>query len=165
MRIFTGAPMPAGADTVFMQEDGALEDAVAILPPGLKRGANARPAGEGSMRAHSPSGRERVLTPQHLALCAGIGHAALAVRRPVRVGLFSTGDELVEPGGALGGGAVYDTNRIMLGALLRRAGAAVTDLGILRDDPAALRASLADCLGDAGAAPHLRRVSTGEADS
>jgi molybdopterin molybdotransferase len=164
MRIFTGAPMPMGADTVFMQEDVALDDGAAILPPGLKPGANARPAGEeiGAGAIAIRAGTR--LLPQHLALSAGVGRSSLAVRRPVRVGLFSTGDELVEPGGALGGGAVYDTNRIMLAAMLRRAGAAVTDLGILRDDPAALRASLADAAASQDLLLTSGGVSTGEAD-
>ncbi len=122
VRIFTGAPMPAGANTVFMQEDVELAGSVALLPPGLKNGANARPAGEEIDAGSLAIAAGTRLLPQHLALAAGTGHAALKVRAPVRVGVFSTGDELTEPGTTLAGAAVYDTNRLMLLALLRRAG-------------------------------------------
>src|SRR3954471_17084851 len=84
IRIFTGAPMPEGADTVFMQEDCRVEDDMVILPPGLKRGANRRLAGE-DIRAGTvalPAGRR--LAPQHLALAAAIGLADIVVRRRVR---------------------------------------------------------------------------------
>jgi molybdopterin molybdotransferase len=164
MRIFTGAPMPPGADTVFMQEDVTLEGDVAILPSGLKPGSNARPAGE-----EIPSGVQALaagtrLLPQHLALAAGVGHATLPVRKPVRVGVFSTGDELREPGAALGGAAVTDTNRVMLAALLRRCGCAVTDLGVIRDDLASLKAALSSAAGAHDLLITSGGVSTGEAD-
>lgn len=164
MRIFTGAPMPAGADTVFMQEDVGVADGTAILPPGLKPGANARPAAEeiaAGVQALSAGVR---LQPQHLALAAGVGRAALSVRRPIRAGVFSTGDELVEPGSSRSGAAVYDSNRVMLTALLRRAGAAATDLGVLRDDPANLRSALADAARSHDLLLTSGGVSTGEAD-
>jgi molybdopterin molybdotransferase len=164
MRIFTGAPMPAGADTVFMQEDVTLDGDFALLPPGLRRGANARPAGEETAAGALviPSGTR--LLPQHLALAAGTGHAGLLVRRRVRAGVFSTGDELAEPGARLAGAAVYDTNRLMLCALLMRAGAEVTDLGILRDEPESLKASLAAAAPDHDLLLTSGGVSTGEAD-
>ncbi len=164
MRIFTGAPMPAGADTVFMQEDVRLEDRLALLPPGLKRGANARPAGEeiAADRLAIPVGTR--LLPQHLALAAGVGHAVLPVRRSIRAGVFSTGDELVEPGTRLMGAAVHDTNRVLLTALLRRAGAEVSDLGILRDDPKSLKAALASAAASHDILITSGGVSTGEAD-
>ncbi len=108
IRIFTGAPMPAGADTVFMQEDCRIEDGAVVVPPGLKLGANRRLAGE-DIRAGTvalPAGRR--LAPQHLALAAAIGLTALDVRRRVRVALFSTGDEIVEPGSPLPAATLYD---------------------------------------------------------
>jgi molybdopterin molybdotransferase len=95
IRIFTGAPMPDGADTVFMQEDTRVEGDAVIVPPGLKRGANSRAAGE-DLRAGSvmlPAGRR--LTTSHVALAAAVGLTALPVRRRVRVAVFSTGDEIV----------------------------------------------------------------------
>ena len=108
IRIFTGAPMPDGADTVFMQEDCRVDGGAVVVPPGLKLGANRRLAGE-DMRAGAvalPAGRR--LAVQHVALAAALGLTALKVRRRVRVALFSTGDEIVEPGAHLPRAALYD---------------------------------------------------------
>lgn len=138
VRIFTGAAMPADADTVFMQEDVAAEGGHVRLPAGLKRGANMRPAGEDAAGGALIIPQGRRLKPQDIALAAATGFKRLPVRRPLRVALFSTGDELVEPGGKLGAGAIYDSNRLMLSALLTRLGAQVLDFGIMRDEPEAL---------------------------
>jgi molybdopterin molybdotransferase len=111
VRIFTGAPVPAGADTVFMQEDVHADGESVIVPPGLKPGANRRLAGE-DVRAGSivlPAGRR--LAPQHVALAAAVGLIELKVFRRVRVAVFSTGDEIVEPGTARPGAALFDANR------------------------------------------------------
>jgi molybdopterin molybdotransferase len=163
-RIFTGAPMPAGADTVFMQEDTRLEDDRVVLPPGLKRGANRRLAGE-DVRAGDvilPAGQR--LAAQHLALAAAVGLTRLTVRRRVRVAIFSTGDEIVEPGSTRPRPAQFDSNRYLIDALLARLGAEVTDLGILADAPE----ELASALKAAAAAHDLvltsGGVSTGEED-
>src|SRR5580692_9410574 len=148
IRIFTGAPMPAGADTVFMQEDCRIEGGAVIVPPGLKRGANRRLAGE-DMRVGSvalPAGRR--LAVQHIALAAALGLTSLKVRRRVRVALFSTGDEIVEPGSKLPGAALYDSNRYLLAGLIARLGAKVTDLGILGDDPQQLARAIAKAAED-----------------
>ena len=138
MRIFTGAPMPAGADTVFMQEDCRVDGDRVIVPPGLQRGANRRLAGE-DVHAGAvalPAGRR--LAAHDVALAAALGMTAIAVKRRVRVALFSTGDEIVEPGSPLPGAALFDANRYLLAGLIARFGAELTDLGILRDDPKAL---------------------------
>jgi len=164
IRIFTGAPMPAGADTVFMQEDCHLEGGCVIVPPGLKHGANRRLAGE-DMRAGAvalPAGRR--LAVQHVALAAALGLTALAVRRRVRVALFSTGDEIVEPGATLPRAALYDSNRYLLAGLLARFGAAVTDLGILTDDPKELARALAAAAADHDLVLTSGGVSSGEED-
>ncbi len=141
-RIFTGAALPPGADTVFMQEDVALETGGVRLPPGLRRGANTRPAGEdvaAGARALTAGSR---LRPQDLALAAALGLQSLPVRRRLRVALFSTGDELVEPGQVLGPAQRYDSNRMLLAVMAARAGALVTDLGILPDRAAPIAAAL-----------------------
>jgi len=164
IRIFTGAPMPAGADTVFMQEDSRVEGGSVIVPPGLKLGANRRLAGE-DMPAGAvalPAGRR--LAVQHVALAAALGLSALAVRRRVRVALFSTGDEIVEPGAKLPHAALYDSNRYLLAGLLRRFGAEVTDLGILTDEPKALARALGAAAADHDLVVTSGGVSTGEAD-
>ena len=142
-RIFTGAAMPPGADTVFMQEDVELSPAGVRLPAGLRPGANTRPQGEDILAGASALPAGLRLRPQDLALAAALGVTHLAVRRRVRVGLFSTGSELVGPGGGLGPAQQYDSNRVLLGALARRGGAEVSDLGILPDEPGAIRTALA----------------------
>jgi molybdopterin molybdotransferase len=164
IRIFTGAPMPAGADTVFMQEDCRIEGGRVIVPPGLTRGANRRMAGE-DVRAGAtvlPAGRR--LSVQHVALAAAVGLTELDVRRRVRVALFSTGDEIVEPGARLPHAALYDSNRYLLAGLIARFGAAVTDLGILRDDPKKLAAAIRAAAASHDLVLTSGGVSAGEAD-
>jgi molybdopterin molybdotransferase len=164
IRIFTGAPMPAGADTVFMQEDTRAEDGLVIVPPGLKRGANSRTAGE-DVRAGSvmlPAGRR--LTTPHVALAAAVGLTQLPVRRRVRVAVFSTGDEIVEPGRPLPPAALFDANRFLLAGLIERLGASFTDLGILPDDKATLSRAIADAATGHDLVLTSGGVSTGEAD-
>ena len=141
-RIFTGAAMPAGADTVFMQEDVAVVADGVALPAGIVRGANRRLAGEDIARGSVAIPAGRRLRPQDLALAAAIGRGDLPVRRALRVAVFSTGNELTEPGGLRAASGIHDSNRVMLIALLRRLGADASDLGILRDEPASLAAAL-----------------------
>jgi len=164
MRIFTGAPMPEGADTVFMQEDVRIDEGRVVLPAGLKAGANVRSAGE-DIPARSralPAGRR--LRPQDVALAAALGLTHINVRRRIRVAVFSTGNEVVSPGKPRGPAQLYDSNRFMLMAMLARLGCEVSDLGILRDD----RASLSRGLRTAADAHDLiltsGGVSTGEED-
>ena len=163
-RIFTGAPMPDGADTVFMQEDVRADGQNVVVPTGLKRGANRRIAGE-DVRAGTvvlPAGRR--LAPQHVGLVAGLGLTELPVRRRVRVALFSTGDEIVEPGTVRPGAALFDANRYLLAGLIERLGAASTDLGILPDDPAELAHAIAAAAAGHDLVLTSGGVSTGEAD-
>jgi molybdopterin molybdotransferase len=164
IRIFTGAPMPADADTVFMQEDCRVEGSTVLVPPGLKLGANRRLAGE-DMRAGAvalPAGRR--LAVQHVALAAALGLTALEVRRRVRVALFSTGDEIVEPGAPLPRAALYDSNRYLLAGMIARFGAEVTDLGILGDEPQQLARAIAAAAEQHDLVLTSGGVSTGEAD-
>ncbi len=164
IRIFTGAAMPAGADTVFMQEDVTVEGDHVTVPKGLKRGANRRLAGE-DVRAGSvalPAGI--VLEPQHIALAAALGLTTLDVRRRLKVAIFSTGDEVVEPGTPLAPAAIYDANRYLLAELLQRLGVQVTDLGILPDDPEPLARALQAAASDHDLIVTSGGVSTGEAD-
>lgn len=143
IRIFTGAPMPPGADSVAMQEDCVAAGDHVLVPAGLRPGANRRFAGE-DLAAGAialPAGRR--LRPVDLGLAASLGVARLALRRPLTAALFSTGDEIVEPGSARESGRLYDANRYALAALLRAQGVAVTDLGILPDRAAAIAEALA----------------------
>ena len=133
IRVFTGAPMPTDADTVFMQEDVTVAGDFVSLPAGLKPGANMRPAGEDIQAGAMALKAGQRLRPQDLAMAAALGQSALVVRRRLKVGVFSTGNELVEPGERLPDAAIHDSNRIMLLLLVTRAGAEAVDLGIIRD--------------------------------
>ena len=164
IRIFTGAPMPAGADTVFMQEDVRVEGGAVIVPPGLKRGANRRLAGEDVPRGVLALAAGRRLQPQDLGMAAALGLRELLVRRRVRVAIFSTGDEVVEPGAPLPAAGLYDANRELLRGLLARLDAQVSDLGILRDDREKLSARLAEAAQGQDLVLTSGGVSTGEAD-
>jgi molybdopterin molybdotransferase len=164
VRIFTGAAMPPDADTVFMQEDVSVEDGRVRLPPGLKRGANMRPPGEDVAEGALIIPAGRLLKPQDIALAAATGHQTILVRQPLRVAIFSTGDELVEPGATLGPGAIYDSNRIMLAALLGRLGARVRDFGILPDDRNILAERLAEAAEQSDLIITSGGVSLGEED-
>jgi molybdopterin molybdotransferase len=163
-RIFTGARMPDGADTVFMQEDVREEDGRVILPAGLKAGANRRFAGEDIPRGQPALQAGLRLRPQHVALAAALGIDQLPVRRRLRVALLSTGDELAAAGSPLRPGGLYDSNRVMLASLLNRGGCAVTDLGIFRDEPEALARAIAAAAEGHDLIVSSGGVSTGEED-
>ncbi len=133
VRIFTGALMPDGPDTVMMQEDCEREGDIVVIRPGIKRGANRRLAGEDIRAGGTVLHRGARLRPQDLGQAAAVGRRDLLVARPLRVALFSTGDELREPGQPLDPGNIYDSNRFTVAGLLRGLGCAVNDLGILPD--------------------------------
>ena len=146
-RIFTGAPMPAGADAVVMQEDTeALDDGRVRIHAVPTAGQWVRAAGEDVTRGAVILQKGERLAPASIGLAAGIGLAALQVATRPRVALFSTGDELVMPGDvppeAMKPGAIYNSNRFFLRALLLRLGCEVSDLGIVPDNRAATLAAL-----------------------
>lgn len=169
LRVFTGAALPPGADgaapdTVFMQEDCVAEGGRVRLPPGIARGANRRRAGEDVAAGARVLEAGRRLRAEDLGLAASVGLVSLPVRAPLAVALFSTGDELREPGVELPAGAVCDANRAMLSALLRGLGCAVSDFGIVRDDEAGMRAALAAAARDCRLVVSSGGVSVGEED-
>ena len=164
IRIFTGAAMPADADTVFMQEDVRTEGDSVIVPAGLKLGANRRLAGEDAHAGSVALPAGTVLEPQHIALAAALGITEIEVRRRLKVAIFSTGDEVVEPGTVRCGAAIYDANRYLLSQLLERLGAEVTDLGILADEPQTLARALQAAVAGHDLIVTSGGVSTGEAD-
>ncbi|MCJ2086885.1 molybdopterin molybdotransferase MoeA [Methylobacterium sp. E-005] len=164
VRIFTGAPMPPGTDTVAMQEDVRVDGAAVRLPAGLAPGANRRRAGEDIARGSRAVPAGTRLGPRHLALAAALGLADLRLRASLRVALFSTGDELIPPGEPLPPAGIHDANRPMLAALLRRLGAAPFDLGILRDTPGQVRDRLAAAATDYDLVVTSGGVSVGEED-
>ncbi|MGB7257090.1 MAG: gephyrin-like molybdotransferase Glp [Pseudolabrys sp.] len=164
IRIFTGAPMPSGADTVFMQEDVQADGDSVALPSGLKLGANRRLAGEDVRAGSVAIAAGTVLEARHIALAAALGLTEIEVRRRLKVAIFSTGDEVVEPGAKRNGAAIYDANRYLLSELLERLGAVVTDLGILADKPDELARALQAAAADHDLIVTSGGVSTGEAD-
>ncbi|MCA3638775.1 MAG: molybdopterin molybdotransferase MoeA [Methylobacterium sp.] len=164
-RIFTGAMMPAGADTVFMQEDVCTEGETVLLPHGLKLGSNRRFAGEDFAKGAAivPAGTR--LKPQHLAGLAAAGRSVVTVRRRLRVAIFSTGNEIREPAPeAPEPGCQYDANRAMLAGLLAARGMEIIDLGILPDDPGIMARALKDAAKANDAILTSGGVSTGEED-
>ncbi len=164
IRIFTGAPMPAGADTVFMQEDCRVDGDHVVLPPGLERGSNRRLAGEDVAEGAVIIAKGLRLRPQDMGLAAASGLARLDVVRRIRVALFSTGSEVFEPGTPLPPSGLYDANRPLLVACLQMLGVEVSDLGILPDEPHALRNDLARAACGHDLVLTSGGVSTGEAD-
>jgi molybdopterin molybdotransferase len=142
IRILTGAALPEGVDTVILEEDVTLGDGRIAFHGPLKRGANARKAGEDVSEGDIALAAGRLLTPADIALLAAVGVADVPVRDRLRVAVLSTGDELVEPGAAAGPGQIYDANRPMLLALAERWGFEAVDMGRVADDREALRARL-----------------------
>ncbi len=164
LRVFTGAAMPPGPDTIFMQEDCREEDGAVVLPAGMKKGANYRFAGEDVRRGETVLEPGRRLGPADLGLIASLGIDRLDVRERLKVAVLSTGNELLEPGEAARTGAVYDANRYTIGGLLRRAGYRVTDAGILPDRPEEVSTALDRLSRDHHAIIASGGVSTGDAD-
>jgi molybdopterin molybdotransferase len=165
VRIFTGAPLPEGADTVFMQEDVRLNGSGrVVLPVGLRPGANVRPAGEDVPLGTPALAAGLHLRPQDVALAAAFGLTRIDVRRRIRVAVFSTGDELVSPGSPRRPAQLFDSNRFMLMAMLKRLGCEVSDLGIVPDDRAALANGLKRVAGAHDLILTTGGVSTGEED-
>lgn len=164
-RIFTGAPLPPGADAVAMQEDCTLRDGVLNIRTGLLPGENVRPRGQDLAAGAEvlPAGWR--LRPQDLGLLASVGRASVDVYRRLRVAILSTGDELVEPGsGELAPGMLYNSNRYTLAGLLAALGVEVVDGGIVPDDPGATRRALQDATAGSDLVITSGGVSVGEED-
>ena len=163
-RIFTGAPVPDGADTVVMQENTEAEgDRVRVLQLPAS-GANVRARGQDIRQGSTLIARGDCLNSQHLGLIASVGISEVLVFRPLRVAIMSTGDELVEPGGSLAPGQIFNSNRYALGALLRDMGFEVADLGIVADTPQDTETALAQAARQADVILTTGGVSVGEED-
>ncbi|WP_192814250.1 molybdopterin molybdotransferase MoeA [Pseudomonas fluorescens] len=163
-RIFTGAPVPDGADCVEMQENAVVDsdERVRFTEP-MRSGQNIRPQGQETTVGEQVLAAGTRLGPIELGLAASLGCASVEVVRKVRVAVLSTGDELVEPGQALGPGQIYNSNRVVLCGWLQGMGCEVVDAGILPDDLPATRARLAQ-LSEVDLILSTGGVSVGEAD-
>jgi len=166
VRIMTGAVMPQGLDTVVPQEFTRVEaDGRVRIPASVVRtGDNRRLKGEDLSLGSAALRAGRVIRPADLGLLASLGQAEVPVFRRLRVAFFSTGDELRSIGEPLDDGCVYDSNRYTLWGMLQRLGCEVLDLGVVRDDPAALRAAFTEAAASADAVITSGGVSVGEAD-
>ena len=165
LRIMTGAVMPAGLDTVVPQEFTKTDGTRVTVPAGVVRtGDNRRLAGEDLAKGEAALKAGRVLRPADLGLLASLGQAEVPVLRRLRVAFFSTGDELRSIGEPLDAGCVYDSNRYTLWGMLQRLGVDLIDMGVVRDDPAALEAAFRHAAENADAVITSGGVSVGEAD-
>ncbi len=164
VRIMTGAPMPLGADTVIPQELCVREENRVKPTATLAVGEHVRAAGEDLARGQVALPRGRRLGPAELGLIGSLGFTDVRVVRRLRCAVLSTGDEVAAAGQPLGAGQIYDSNRHSLTAALTRLGCEVLDLGIVRDDPAALRAAFTTAAEAADVVVTSGGVSVGEAD-
>ena len=165
VKIMTGAIMPPGTDTVVPQEFVSHQTEVISLPAGLlKPGDNRRLRGEDLAHGKPALLKGELITPARLGLAASLGLATLKCWRPLRVAYFSTGDEILSLGEAPREGAVYDSNRYTMFGMLSRMGCEMIDMGVVRDEPAALEAAFLQAARLADAIITSGGVSVGEAD-
>lgn len=164
IRILTGAALPQGVDTVVLQEDVRIDAGAVHFNGPIKAGSNTRKAGEDITQGQVTTGAGRRVTAADLALMAATGNAGLDVYRPLRVGVISTGDEIVEPGDTAADGQIYDANRPMLLALIAQFGYHAVDLGHVGDDRLALRARLDGAKGRVDAILTSGGASAGDED-
>jgi molybdopterin molybdotransferase len=166
VRIFTGAVMPAGADTVVMQERAEERDGRVAIAAGAvtKAGQNRRFAGEDLKAGAVVFRRGQALNPAEVGMLASLGVNEVPVVRRLVVAFFSTGDELVSIGTPLATGQIYDSNRYTIGAMLARLGCVTIDMGVVADDPAALEQAFRSAAASADVVITSGGVSVGEAD-
>ncbi len=164
IRIMTGAPLPAGCDAVVMQEQTEQEGEAIRITADISAGQNIRRVGEDIRQGTQVLEAGIKLGAAELPLLASLGIAQVAVLRKLRVALFSTGDELQPVGQPLAAGQIYDTNRFAVQLMLNKLGCEVIDLGIIRDEPAALRAAFIEADSRADVVISSGGVSVGAAD-
>lgn len=164
VRIMTGAPIPQGADTIVVQEVTRSAEGRVFVPAGQRAGQNLRRAGEDLALGGVALPAGKRCGPAELGLVASLGIAEVTVFRRLRVAFFSTGDELASIGKPLAPGEIYDSNRYTLFGALSRLGCELIDMGVVRDDPAALEEAFRDAAANADVILTSGGVSVGEAD-
>lgn len=166
VRIMTGAVIPAGCDTVVPNEfiSSATDDNITLPAGSVRPGDNRRLAGEDLAMGSAAVMQGKILTPADLGLIASLGIGEVNVVRRLRVACFSTGDELRSPGEALDEGSIYDSNSYTLHGMLDRMGCEVIDMGVVKDEPAALETALRKACSAADAVITSGGVSAGDAD-
>lgn len=164
VRIFTGGVVPAGLDTVVMQERARAEGKTITIAPGQKAGQHVRFPGEDLRQGDTALAAGRRIRPAELGLLASLGIGEVSVKRRLRIAFFSTGDELVSIGSPLGEGQLYDSNRYTIFGMLERMGCEVLDMGVVRDDPALLEQAFREAAASADVVITSGGVSVGEAD-
>ena len=164
VRIMTGGVMPAGADSVVMQERVTVAGNTVRIPAGQQKGQNVRLAGADIRRGGAVFERGQPLRPAEIGMLASLGVGEASVFRKLRVAFFSTGDELVGIGSPLAAGQIYDSNRYTIHGMLSRLGCEVLDLGVVRDDPAAIERAFREASQAADVVITSGGVSVGEAD-
>ncbi|MDO8989832.1 MAG: molybdopterin molybdotransferase MoeA [Sideroxyarcus sp.] len=164
VRIMTGAMLPRGADTIVVQEVARVEGDAVIVPSGQQAGQNVRRAGEDLARGKPALLAGKRLGPSEIGLLASLGIGEVTVCRRLRVAFFSTGDEVASIGRPLAPGEIYDSNRYTLYGALTRLGVDLIDMGVVRDDPAALEQALKDASAQADVILTSGGVSVGDAD-
>jgi molybdopterin molybdotransferase len=164
VRVMTGAVMPAGTDTVVIQEVTRKEGDRIVVPAGQKKAQNVRYAGEDLKAGVAVLRPGKLLRPAELGLIASLGIGEVNVRRKLRVAFFATGDELASIGSPLKEGEIYDSNRYTLHGMLARLGVELMDLGVVRDDPVLLEKAFRRAASEADVVITTGGVSVGEAD-
>ena len=164
VRIMTGGVMPAGCDTVIMQERARAVDGQVTLPGGPRQGQNVRYAGDDIRAGQVVFKPGQIVRPPELGMIASLGIGEVSVYRKLRVAFFSTGDELVPVGGSLEPGQIYDSNRYTIYGMLTRLGVDAIDMGLIRDDPAAIESAFTQAAQAADVVITSGGVSVGEAD-
>lgn len=164
VRIMTGALIPDGCDSVVMQEHVKVSGDLIEVGTGHRRGQNIRLTGEDIEKDSTVLTRGKLIGPAEMGLLASLGFSEVSVYRKLKIAIFSTGDELRQPGTALGEGQIYDSNRYSLIGLLTDLGAEIIDLGNIRDDKDSIRAILQQASAQADVIIASGGVSVGEAD-